>query len=665
MNLLYSFLLLANIVIVAAIGIFALVKNRKDIFHQGLASLCLITPIWMCTHFARYSVFSPVLSATKEQAFVWAKLSYIAGAYVIVFCLLFTIIFPDRRNRPLPKLFALGYCGLLPVILLVLTMRNLVVKDMHLIGNKYFIVAGSGMIAYAIFSVGSLLASLIVVLRKMRRLAGLQRLQLKYAAMGIILANVFIYFVNLVFPAATIFFPRLLQYGIVHKFTPFFTLFFVYFAAYATFKHRLLDIEILISRSVGYVAATSLVIGVYTLLVVSAQRFLQQIMGQSSALITSSSALLIAMLFHPLRMFIQDKVYGRFFAQRFAYQKLLLEASGSIVTIMNLEELINYFIDMVQKYIGMERVAFLMRRDEEEPEGGHVYYIHAFRGVPEEVANKFEVRNGLISWFCEQRKVFVRDEIEYEMSDKGFSKLYSHMHQLGAEIMVPVFTRNSLAGILSVDRKRNGRTYSQQDIDILNILAAHVGVAIDNARLYGEAINDQLTGIFSRRYFEYRLNEEIVRAQRFHRPLSLLKLDIDYFKHINDTCGHSAGDFVLKQIARVIRAGVRQIDMVSRYSGEEIAIILPETGEKATIAVDGQMQIVDACRAVAERIHRQIEQHEFWFGQQKIPVTVSIGMACYADVAAQKVTMAEIVGTADRALYEAKQAGRNCVKGFS
>ena len=661
MNILYSFFLLANIIIVAAIGVFALVKNRKDIFHQGLAAVCLIPPFWMFSHFARYSVFSSWLSPTKELAFFWAKFSHVAGSYVIVFCLLFTIIFPDRRNSPLPRVFALLYCGLLPVLLLVLIMRNLVVKDMHLIGDQYFIVAGKGMIAYAIFSAGSLLASLIIVLRKMRRVVGLQRLQLKYVAMGIILTNFFIYASNLILPALTVFFPRLQQFGMVYKFAPFFTLFFVYFAAYATFKHRLLDIEIVISRSAGYAVATGAVVVTYILIVVSAQRFLVHMVGYKSTLVTSSSALVIAFIFHPLQSFVQDAIYNKFFARRFAYQKFLLEASRSIVTILNLEELVNYFVDTVQKYIGMERVAFLMRSDEEEPEGGHVYYIHSYRGVAEAVANKFEVRNGLISWFHEQRKVFVRDEIEFEMSDKGFSKLYGQMHQIGAEVMVPVFTQTRLAGILAVDRKLNGRTYSQQDIDILNILAAEVGVAIDNARLYGEAITDQLTGMFNRRYFDYRLNEEILRAQRYHRPLSLLMLDIDYFKQINDKFGHPAGDFVLKQIARVIRAGLRQIDIVCRYGGEEVTIILPEVAE-ADAAV--QPQSIDSCRQVAERIRKHIEQHEFWFGQQKIPVTVSIGMAYYGDVAGQMVTMAEIVATADRALYQAKQAGRNSVKGL-
>jgi len=144
----------------------------------------------------------------------------------------------------------------------------------------------------------------------------------------------------------------------------------------------------------------------------------------------------------------------------------------------------------------------------------------------------------------------------------------------------------------------------------------------------------------------------------------LLMVDIDRFKEINDKFGHPAGDFVLKQIARVIRANLRQIDIVCRYGGDEITVILPETGEKVTVNEDKQVRTIDSCRTVAERIRRNTEEHEFLFGQEKIPVRVSIGMVYYGDGSGRMVTPAEIVENSDRALYQAKQAGRNCVKGL-
>ena len=664
MEILYSIITLANILAFIFLAAIIFSRNRSNILNQALSACAFFSTIWIFSHFARYAVFPVTLAVTKAQTFYWGKVSHIGASFCLSYMAYFFIIFPDRRFK-LPR-FSINFLLLcvLPIFFSVLTLQDLVVSDMNFSEGRYYIVAGPAFPLFTIFALSMLIISIVSAVIKMRTLTGVQRLQTKYVATGMMFMATFGVLINAVLPTVIRIWPQLSHWQFLYRFAPFYMMFFIYFTSYAILKHRLLDIEIVISRSAGYAVAVAVVIGLYVLIVTVVERFVRNFVGYDTTLVASSSALVIAFLFHPLQLSVQNGIYNKFFAKRFAYQAFLLEASRSIVTILNLEELVSYFIETVQKYVGMDRVAFLMRSDDEEPGGGHVYYIHSYRGVAEDVANKFAVRNGLISWFKEKRQVFVKDEVEFEMEEKGFSKLYGQLHLIGADLMVPVFTKDKLAGILALDRKTNGRTYSQQDIDIFNILAAEVGVAIDNARLYGEAITDSLTGMFNRRYFDYRLNEEILRAQRYHRSLSLLMIDLDHFKQVNDKFGHPAGDYVLKQIARVIRSSLRQIDIVCRYGGEEIAIILPETGEKVIVNTDGQMRTIDACRTVAERIRRHTEQHEFWFGQQKIPVNVSIGMAYYADVASQMVTMAEIVGTADRALYQAKQSGRNCVKGF-
>jgi diguanylate cyclase (GGDEF)-like protein len=176
------------------------------------------------------------------------------------------------------------------------------------------------------------------------------------------------------------------------------------------------------------------------------------------------------------------------------------------------------------------------------------------------------------------------------------------------------------------------------------------GNNIENAyheEIYRLTTIDGLTQVFNKRYFIETLEREIGRAQRYRRDLSLIMFDIDNFKHINDTYGHLAGDYVLKQLAAVIKARIRREDILSRYGGEEFAIILPE---------------IDAYNSLqfAEKIRRLIEKAMFRFEDTDIPVTISIG------VASIKVDLEDpndFIRIADTNLYEAKAQGKNRVVG--
>ncbi len=158
---------------------------------------------------------------------------------------------------------------------------------------------------------------------------------------------------------------------------------------------------------------------------------------------------------------------------------------------------------------------------------------------------------------------------------------------------------------------------------------------------------DGLTQIFNRRYFEETLEREISRCNRYGRVMSLVLIDIDHFKQINDTYGHLAGDYILKQIASTIRTKIRREDIFARYGGEEFAIILPE--------IDGHNAHI-----FAEKIRRVVETTDFHFEEAKIPVTISIGVATLDP---EEPSAAALIKRADERLYEAKAAGRNCVRG--
>ncbi|HSC67604.1 MAG TPA: diguanylate cyclase, partial [Cellvibrio sp.] len=154
---------------------------------------------------------------------------------------------------------------------------------------------------------------------------------------------------------------------------------------------------------------------------------------------------------------------------------------------------------------------------------------------------------------------------------------------------------------------------------------------------------DGLTGLYNRRYWEIRTEDLIAQARRHPQPLSLVLLDVDHFKTINDTYGHSVGDQVLQQIARQLQANLRETELLGRYGGEEFAVVLPNAGAEAAVAT-------------AERLRRVIALTEF--GAQQLSCTISLGVVTWED------GFSDYAGwfrAADQALYHAKDAGRNTV----
>ncbi len=170
--------------------------------------------------------------------------------------------------------------------------------------------------------------------------------------------------------------------------------------------------------------------------------------------------------------------------------------------------------------------------------------------------------------------------------------------------------------------------------------------AIEHAQTKRLAYTDGLTSLDNYRSFHTRLQQEIERADRYHRPLSLIMLDIDYFKTYNDTHGHPQGDAILTDVARILKKTSRASDIVARYGGEEFALILPETDKPSA-------------EALGNRLREEIEQYKFP-GEERLPghvLTISVGIASHAPPG----TKAELIAAADAELYRAKRGGRNRV----
>ena len=160
-----------------------------------------------------------------------------------------------------------------------------------------------------------------------------------------------------------------------------------------------------------------------------------------------------------------------------------------------------------------------------------------------------------------------------------------------------------------------------------------------------ESIYDFLTKCYNKKEIELLLDRFLKESIRYDTPLSVMMLDIDFFKKVNDTYGHLAGDFVLKEVAKIIKNSIRQSDACGRFGGEEFLIILPNT------KLNGAMKL-------AERIRKNIKNHKFIFNNIPISITVSIGITS----ASKKDTIFSLIERADEALYEAKKRGRDRVE---
>lgn len=319
----------------------------------------------------------------------------------------------------------------------------------------------------------------------------------------------------------------------------------------------------------------------------------------------------------------------------------IYETSRTLGERLNLDEVVEEILNIVQKILGYRFFSIFILTDQntlsllgEIKEGERIKYAKP------KVERLKGILRGIVSTGKPIRIFDVTKEPNFE---PNFGEMKSFM-------AVPMISRGKVIGVMDARSTRMG-AFLDQDEKIFAILAGSAALAVENALLHQKTqeltIVDELTGLYNFRYFSSKLKAEIRRAERYHLPLSLTMIDIDWFKKCNDIYGHLFGNRVLKEMAQRIQESVRDVDVVCRYGGEEFAVILPQT-KKA----DAQM--------IGERIRHRVESADFVSEAKdsRVKITVSLGIASYPE---NGKTTKELIEKVDRALYLAKGRGKNLV----
>lgn len=320
--------------------------------------------------------------------------------------------------------------------------------------------------------------------------------------------------------------------------------------------------------------------------------------------------------------------------------EMIYENTRILASILDTDSLVNEVMRLMGNLMHYEAFAIVFKDKQD-----NYYYRARFTGTQ---------RNYHLQAIDMRRMALVKKVAEMKESiivnDISSRDDYLPLNKNSKSIMLsPMAAHGRTNGFLIAESTDSNR-FKDKDQQMLTAISHSAALALENAELHKRTeeltVIDGLTETYNYRYFMQKLQEEKRRALRYNLPLSLIMVDIDYFKKLNDTYGHETGNMVLHQLSGVIKQCIRDVDIFSRYGGEEFAIILPQTPQQEA-------------HVIGERIRDRVEQTIFnGTDNHKIRITVSVGLSSFPE---NGRSQEELVSVADKALYKAKGDGRNQV----
>ena len=321
----------------------------------------------------------------------------------------------------------------------------------------------------------------------------------------------------------------------------------------------------------------------------------------------------------------------------------LRQATASLAAALDLRQVLDTILDHLEKVIPYDRACVYLL----EEETLHTVAVSGFSSAQQVLGHNFPSSNAL----AQQIKILGHPLI---LEDAALEPRFSGWIETGfvhGWMGVPLIIHGSLIGFLTLGSQLAG-AFARDQANLAQAFANQAAAAIGNARLFSEvqrlAITDPLTGLYNRRGFSEIAHREMERARRYKRPLSVILLDIDHFKRVNDTYKHAVGDQVLRTLAERCRRRTREVDILGRYGGEEIVLLLPETDRAGSLRA-------------AEHLRSDVAEEPFDTEVGPLHITISLGVADSID---GELGLDELIDRADDAMYAAKQSGRNRVMSY-
>ncbi len=326
----------------------------------------------------------------------------------------------------------------------------------------------------------------------------------------------------------------------------------------------------------------------------------------------------------------------------------IYSATGALITTLDLEPLLGQILDAAVSAIpsAEKGMIHLVARETGQLE------TRASIGYTDKRIQKFLIQGAKDHYYVaeavSERKPLLVPDIDLKTRVHP-EELLPETRNIRSAIVAPLVLNEEILGALSLESSQR-EAFNENDLRLLVTFAATVTIAIRNAQLHGEvqklAITDTVTGVYNRRGFFELGKREVERARRFGRPLTGIMFDMDHFKDVNDTFGHTCGDQVLRIIAERIKSNIREVDIMGRYGGDEFTILLPETD-------------LFVATNVAERLRLCVYDSPVPMEGSLIPLTISLGVARLSH---DLLDLTSLLDRADAALYSAKRSGRNRVE---
>lgn len=314
---------------------------------------------------------------------------------------------------------------------------------------------------------------------------------------------------------------------------------------------------------------------------------------------------------------------------------------------LNLKEVLDIVMNKIKDLIMAEAWSILML---DEASNELVFEVALGEKGDQVREMRLALGQGVAGWVAQhQQPVIVADAATDQRFFKGVDQRTGFRTK--SIIATPLISRGRLLGVVEIMNKQGDAPFTDKDLELLQILADHAAIAIENARLYEKAqrlaITDDLTGLYNSRHCDLFMKEALRQAQKLGLPLSVIFIDLDHMKEVDDSYGHLLGGQTLREVAQRIASLVRPPDMASRYGGDEYVIVLPGKGAESALKL-------------AEEIRGRIAAEPFLASEKlSCRLTASIGIACYPQHGS---TTDQLLSRADKAMYRVKESGKNRVE---